>query len=96
MDDLYFLIEFFFYDHNNLDCVGNLEQLRKCLIDIFINDRNKILIKMMKIFDHIRFMILTDNLSEIFVKIHLLKGNIVYSLSFRKTVKEHAAEDEEN
>ena len=51
---------------------------------------------MMNIVDQICIMILADNISEVLDKIRLLRGNITYSLSFRKTVKEHKAEDAEN
>ena len=39
IDALYFLNEFFFYDHNILDCVEKLDQIRKCLIYIFKDDK---------------------------------------------------------
>ena len=41
-------------------------------------------------------MILTDHTPEILDEIHLLGGKFIYSLSFRKTVQQHEAENEEN
>ena len=97
MDAPYFLNDFIFYDHNNLDCVEKLEQVRrKGLNDVFIDDSYERIIEMMSIIDLICNMIRTDYISQTLEKLHLLRGKIISSLSFTKTVKGNEGEDEEN
>ena len=74
------------YDYENM---GELNSLRKCLIDFFydIIPQERLLISL-NIIDNIILKIYDDDSQEIKIEIFKLREQILYMLSIQKTIKE--------
>ena len=87
-DILNFCNDAVFYDYKNKGIICDLNDVRNCLIDIFHKTipNSRILITL-SIIDDIILKIHDKKIENINEDIHNLRGNIIYMLSFEKTVR---------
>ena len=88
-DILYFCNAAIFYDYENIGITCNLNQVRKCEINIFYktspHTRNLISVSLI---DEIILKIHGNEIENLIETIHVLGGNNLYTLSFEKSVND--------
>ena len=89
-----------FFDYNNLGCIEDFNSVRKFIINRFhesIPDSRIIIV--LSIIDEMLLKIFNNEIDDILKDVHNLRENIMYMISFERTVKDEGSEsesDEEN
>ena len=78
-----------FYDYRNIRYIEELNQVHKCIVNIFYKTIpfSRLLVSLCIIYDII-LKINCGDIEHFFESIHDLRVNIIYTLSFKKTVKD--------
>ena len=93
-DILNFCNDAVFYDYTNLEICGELDQVRKGIINNFYKTipYTRILISL-SIIDDIILKMNNNDIKDILENIHDLRENILYMLSFEKVVRDEQQTD---
>ena len=88
-DILNFCIDAVLYDFKKIGIIYELNQLRKCIINNFYKTvpYSRILVSL-SIIDDIILKMNSNEIEHILENIHNLRENIIYMLSFEKTVND--------
>ena len=82
-----------FYDYENDGIIEELSRIRKCIIDSFLKIIPKTtLLTSLNLIDDIILKINDNDIENIIDKIHDLRENIIYILSFEKLNKDNIGE----
>ena len=83
-----------FFDYNNKEILTEFNQIRKCIINRF-NETipNSRIILTLSIIDEIILKIFNDDIDNVLRDIHNLRENIMYMISFEKTVASESDDD---
>ena len=105
MDEIKNILDFcnraVFFDYNNDRCIEDFNQIRKFVINRFYEaiPISRVLY-VLSIIDDMILKIFNNEIDEILNDLHNLRENIMYMISFEKTVKEEkeliSESDEEN
>ena len=93
-DTLNYCKDAVFYDSKNIGIIEELNQVRECIIDSFYKTipYTRILVSLF-IIDDIILKINGKEIENILENIHDLRENIIYMLSFERTVKDDLQTD---
>ena len=81
-----------FFDYKNQECIDEFNQIRKIIINRFHETiPHSRILYVLSVIDDIILNIFSNEIDNILKDIHNLRENIIYMLSFEKTVN-----DEEN
>ena len=83
-----------FYDYKNLYIIAELNQERKCIINSFYETipHSRIFVSL-SIIDDVILKINDNDIENIIEKIHDLRENILYMLSFEKLIRDEQQTD---
>ena len=85
-----------FFDYTNPEIEREFNQVRKCIINRFHETiPHSRIILVLSIIDEIILKIFNNEIDDIIRDIHDLRENILYMLSFEKTVEEETESGEE-
>ena len=78
-DILNFCDDAMFYNHKNVEIIGNFNQVRKCIINAFYNTSTYTrIVVCLSIIDFLIFKIVNDDIEKILNSINELRENIIY------------------
>ena len=86
-----------FFDYSNIGVEREFNQVRKCIINRFHETiPNSRVVVALSIIDKIILKIFSGEIDDILRDIHDLRENIIYMISFEKTIEETKSDEEDD